>query len=158
MFPLSLQNIPASFADELASRYCARPADIATTHVGNVALPQATPFDSLSLAASAVTILLMGAIALALLLRRGMRRAKRGRWLIVLALASIAFSALTLTWIWQLRATYVSGCLIFFNAAPFSQEQANLVAPLAFLGVVLLLALWLALAARFALVRQRVSK
>jgi hypothetical protein len=82
----------------------------------------------------------------------------QGWWPIVLALASLVFTAAALAWIWQLRATYVAGCLTYFNAAPFSQEQAGVLAPIALLGVLALLTLWLGLATRFALVRQRISK
>jgi hypothetical protein len=127
------------------------PPQVGAPPITSNATIQVTPFDDISIAAGVAALLLLLAIAAALVVRSRRREAPGSPRLIVLAAMSLLFAALAAGWIWQLRTSYISGCVIYFNAAPFSQEQAFWLAPLLVVVVAALAALWLAVLVRLAL-------
>ena len=90
-----------------------------------------SPFDGASVLATVCAALLAIAIVAGVALHRrngrGLLGSRRRLWL---ACASILFAGLSVAWIWQLRNSYLGGCAISFNAAPFTQSQAMGLAPL----------------------------
>ena len=145
---------PLDTASHLATRLCVPLPASSQLAIGGATL-EATPFDEVSVVMGVGTVALLVAVGVTLLVHWRRRRGTRGgRWLVALTVASLLFAALALAWIWQLRASYISGCVIYFNAAPFSQEQAFGLAPSLVIVVAGLTVLWVALAVWFALARR----